>query len=71
MLADVSVSLATVVIVVGPVTKAPFAGLMKFSDSGVVELFKTLNAIGAEVVELPAASNATAVNATEPFGTVV
>jgi hypothetical protein len=33
--------------------------------------FKTLKAIAAEVVELPAASYATAVNATGPFGTVV
>ena len=33
--------------------------------------FETFKAIVAELAELPAASYATAVNATEPFGTVV
>ena len=73
MLADVRVSLTTVVIVVGPVTKAPLDGLMKFTDSVVLltEAFVAVTITAKDDVELPAVSYATAVNATGAFGTVV
>ena len=72
MLAEVRVSLATVLIEVGPVTKAPFDGLMKSTVSVVLltEAFDAVTVTGKDAVELPVASYATAVNATGAFGTV-
>ena len=62
---------AVALTVVVPDTLAPFAGELMLTLGAVVSAFDTVTETADEVLRLPAASRATAVNVCAPFPTVV